>query len=712
MGKVKMKRNISDVMLVLFLVSALMIVNINQVKGWAGTVSPYNLHERMTRDAFEGLVEAGLWRAEDIGNIPEHSNEVDEVLPHCKLSCHRVTQYQKVFESYGGDICEFAGAEWEASYYISMARKSYVAGKMDEFHKYLGYAIHYIQDAACPPHVFPFQEGVGNAHFDFEEYTAREYDNKNWKQLIKNAPINTITNIRDLLTKVNDTANWVNATFQPPRVSYVRQDGVSIGILPEGWDWFMTDEDIGEIMQRIAGLVKGAALYAIGERIETIYIRSNGSIDPPDAPIETYDNVTYILTGNITSSADGIIVERDNITLEGAGYTLKSIGSAGTKGVILNGRHNVTIKNLRILSFLHGIYLSDASDNLIVGNELKDNLNSGVWLTYGSSFNVISGNRMFGNYYGIAFEWSSFNTVAQNEINGSTVGILVYSSSDNIIFKNRISFNINGIVCNVQSRRNIIQCNDIVSNSGFGVEIENSHDHRIIGNSIRDNWAGIYLHESYNNTIYHNNIMHNSPHQVYIYQSTCVWDDGYPSGGNYWSDYQGSDSYKGFGQNQFGSDGIGDTPYSIDIDDVDSFPLFAQITIFDVGVWNGVAYHIDIVTKSTVLDLCFNPNEGPLFRFNVTGDDGTNGFCRVAIPKTLLWVEDGWTITVGDQPVTDYLELEDESFTYLHFTYNHSIQTITIRGTRVIPEFPLVTLTLMILILATLTTIWKAKRKH
>ena len=33
----------------------------------------------------------------------------------------------------------------------------------------------------------------------------------------------------------------------------------------------------------------------------TIYIRGDGSIDPSEAPISTLDNVTYKLTGNITS---------------------------------------------------------------------------------------------------------------------------------------------------------------------------------------------------------------------------------------------------------------------------------------------------------------------------------------------------------------------------------------------------------------------------
>ena len=58
----------------------------------------------------------------------------------------------------------------------------------------------------------------------------------------------------------------------------------------------------------------------------TIYIRADGSIDPQDAPISTADNVSYTLTGNVTSDADGIVVERDNIVVDGAGYTIQGTG--------------------------------------------------------------------------------------------------------------------------------------------------------------------------------------------------------------------------------------------------------------------------------------------------------------------------------------------------------------------------------------------------
>jgi len=84
---------------------------------------------------------------------------------------------------------------------------------------------------------------------------------------------------------------------------------------------------------------------------------------------------------------------------------------------------------------------------------------------------------------------------------------------------------------------------------------------------------GIGLSYSSNyNSIFHNSFVNNSI-QVYSYSSVNIWDDGYPSGGNYWSDYAGLDAYRGSVQDQNGGDGIGDTPYVIDADNQDSYPL-------------------------------------------------------------------------------------------------------------------------------------------
>jgi hypothetical protein len=58
----------------------------------------------------------------------------------------------------------------------------------------------------------------------------------------------------------------------------------------------------------------------------TIYIRADGSVDPSDAPISSADNITYTLTDNIVgdvpADSSAVIVERDNIVVDGAGFTI------------------------------------------------------------------------------------------------------------------------------------------------------------------------------------------------------------------------------------------------------------------------------------------------------------------------------------------------------------------------------------------------------
>lgn len=65
----------------------------------------------------------------------------------------------------------------------------------------------------------------------------------------------------------------------------------------------------------------------------------------------------------------------------------------------------------------------------------------------------------------------------------------------------------------------------------------------------------------------------NNAQQVYSHNVVNVWDDDYPSGGNYWSDYTGVNNFSGPYQNETGSDGIGDAPYIIDVNNRDQYPL-------------------------------------------------------------------------------------------------------------------------------------------
>jgi parallel beta-helix repeat protein len=249
-----------------------------------------------------------------------------------------------------------------------------------------------------------------------------------------------------------------------------------------------------------------------------------------------------------------------------------------------------------------------------------------------------------------------------------------------------------------------------------------SDNNCIVGNNIINNSHGIFLGGcSINNRIFHNNFMNNTEQAVSLGDGTVSsWDDGYPSGGNYWSDYNGTDLMKGPNQNLTGCDGVGDVPYEIPIVNATrhtigfeyaNYSLMGPISIFDAGTWNGTSYDIDVVSKSTVSNFHFNPQEGAFIKFNVTGEDETGGFCRVTIPKSLLWVDDGWTITIGDQPITNYSIASHENYTYIYFAYNHSTRTIIIQGTSVIPEFPTAIIMPLMVALTTLAVTVLKKRK-
>jgi len=266
---------------------------------------------------------------------------------------------------------------------------------------------------------------------------------------------------------------------------------------------------------------------------ETIYIRADGSIDPSTAPISSVNNVTYTLTdniaGNVLAGYAAIIIGRDNTTIDGAGYTLQGPGASSGAGVGIDlvGRSNVTIKNMKVTAFDYGIYISySSSNNSVSGNNITANYWAGINL-YSSSNNSVSGNNITNNVYGIWLYTSSNNSVSGNNMANNGAGTYVYYYSNN----NSVS-----------------------------------------ANNMANNEYGIDLYSSSNNTIYHNNFINNTS-QVYSSNSTNVWDDGYASGGNYWSNYNGPDLYSGPHQNQTGSDGIGDTPYIIDGSNRDHYPL-------------------------------------------------------------------------------------------------------------------------------------------
>ena len=343
----------------------------------------------------------------------------------------------------------------------------------------------------------------------------------------------------------------------------------------------------------------------------TIYIKADGSVDPTTANITSVNNVTYTFTSNIY---DEVVVERDNVTLDGAGYTLQGTGGVNEVGIRLTGRNNVTIQNMTIMGFgSSAIYLSQSSNNILQLNNITKNLGWSIELSYSNS-NTVRENNVIDNESGIRLYYSNNNTLYGNNIRNFNIvspsdGIWTYYSSYNTFKENNLTDNINGV--SIGSGSYITISGNNIMDNHVGIYLGWSCNDTIFGNNIVNNkhygvWIGAFSWLCYN--FHHNNLVNNTQ-QVFFYQSskTHIWDDGYPSGGNFWSDYTGADVKSGPNQDQPSSDGIGDTAYVVDANNTDHYPLMypwgtpppPSYTLTVYSSPTGVTFTVNGVSRTT-----------------------------------------------------------------------------------------------------------------
>ena len=314
-----------------------------------------------------------------------------------------------------------------------------------------------------------------------------------------------------------------------------------------------------------------------------IYILADGKIKPETASILRVKDTQYRFTADVSLP---IIVERDNIVIDGAGYTLQGSNVYGSRGIDLTDRNNVTVKNLTIKGFDYGIYLASASNIILSKNNLTENY-CGIWLTY-SSNNIISANTITKNDgYGIWIKNSESNKIYENTITlhanytiyigsskdniindnlltNNSLSIFLYLSDNNTISHNNIMANGNIGIYLYSSYNNAISQNNITANRE-GIQLSSSSKNLIIKNHLAHNDIGLDLSDSSSNVIYHNNFIDNVDH-VFILNSTNTWDDG--KEGNYWSNYK--EKYPD--AEEIDGSGIWDTAYVIDENNRDRYP--------------------------------------------------------------------------------------------------------------------------------------------
>ena len=260
-----------------------------------------------------------------------------------------------------------------------------------------------------------------------------------------------------------------------------------------------------------------------------IYINADGSVS--GTSMIQQDGNIYRLKGSIFDSP--ITVLCNNIILDGEGFALQGPGGYPTPAAINLTCTNVVVQNFIVEGWEVGI-LGANSNNVIASNNVTDNERDIA--VYANGYKI-TGNYMSDADYAVRIIGNN-NIILQNVIMNHAVAFWITDSSNNIITDN-----------------NITSTNPSVFDTDF---------------------VGLQ--------VYHNNFININPNMDIVVPDTNAskailphWDNGYPSGGNYWSDY--TNKYPN--ATEIDNSGIGNTAYLISTNPnvLDRYPLLSPINI-------------------------------------------------------------------------------------------------------------------------------------
>jgi parallel beta-helix repeat protein len=474
------------------------------------------------------------------------------------------------------------------------------------------------------------------------------------------------------------------------------------------------------------------------------YIKADGSISPSTPLISTADDITYTLTGNIVIDThnDGIVVERDNIVIDGAGYTIQGPGRTylDAEGILAQETNNITVRNVTITAFRTGIWFWSCPNCNIFWNNITNSY-QGIHFNNYSNYTNVYENNVVNNDAGIllSYVWNS-SIYGNNIVGHSLVGISIGSFSHNIdIYENNITGNYNGL--GVGGSHNNIHNNNITNNDNRGITGSCSN-YGIHENNVTANTGyGIYLlSSSSNNTIFDNEINANGGSGINLYSSSNE-NEIY---GNHLADNNGngvylhgsSDYNKVFGNNVTGNKGS-----SFFISGCLGNEIYENyITSNDEGVYLSGALntsiHGNMITENSYgIQLWDSSNYNDIYENNITnslsyavrlGQSSNNTFYHNYFTNNTnqVYVEPDHPNTWDDNYPSggnywsDYTDIDQHSGPYQNETGSDEIwdHPYTIDGNNqdnypLIPEFPSILILPLFMIATLLATIALRKRR-
>jgi parallel beta-helix repeat protein len=277
----------------------------------------------------------------------------------------------------------------------------------------------------------------------------------------------------------------------------------------------------------------------------------------------------YIIAGwsiSATAFSDGVHIEHTN-----ASFIIRNVyirGEQASNGIFLSNVAQGLVDNTTTTHFLDGINIL-LSNATVENSSISSNAQYGIEIIDGENVNMINNTvtlNMRDGIHGESCVRCHFNITGNTVASNLFSGIVLQSLSNTLISENRISLN-----------------------KYDGVGVYGSTSVVLVLNNIGYNGVGANLGTSANNLVHHNNFLSNHVQALDNKTGQNMWDVGYASGGNYWSNYNGTDQCSGPAQDVCPRpDGIGDTPYTF-ANARDNYPLmklFVQTIIHDVAVSN------------------------------------------------------------------------------------------------------------------------------